>query len=73
MREQDQDPSASTGPFRDPSASTAQFRAFAGERPGDDPVPPWVMRAQRSQVLILAGVVVAVAVILAVIALIFIG
>jgi hypothetical protein len=57
----------------DPSASTAQFRAFADGRSGSDSVPPWTMRAQRNQVLILAGAVVAVAVVLGLVALIFIG
>jgi hypothetical protein len=63
MRERDQDP----------SASTAQFRAFANGRPGDEPVPPWTMRAQRGQVVKLAVAAVGVAVVLAVIAFVFIG
>jgi hypothetical protein len=62
-------------PERDhePSASTAQFRAFADGRSGGEPVPPWAMRARRKQVLRLAAVVVVVAVVLAVIAFVFVG
>jgi hypothetical protein len=63
MRERDQDP----------SASTAQFRAFADGRPSGDPAQPWTMRAQRSQVVILAAIVVGVAVVLGIIALVFIS
>jgi hypothetical protein len=63
MRERDQDP----------SASTAQFRAFADGRSGDDAVPPWTMRARRNQVLKLTAAVVGVAVVLAIIAFVFIG
>jgi hypothetical protein len=63
MRERDQDP----------SASTAQFRAFAAGRSGGDSAQPWAMRAQRSQVAILAAVVVGVAIVLAIIAFVFIG
>jgi hypothetical protein len=57
----------------DPSASTAQFRAFADGRSGGDSVQPWTMRARGNHVAILAAAVVAVAVILAVIAFMFIG
>jgi hypothetical protein len=64
MRERDQDP----------SGNTAQFRAFADGRSGDDSVPPpWTMRAQRSQVVKLTAAVIVVALILAVIAFVFIG
>jgi hypothetical protein len=63
MRERDQDP----------SANTAQFRAFADGRPGDDSSQPWTMRAQRSQVLTLTAAVVGVAVVLAIVAFVFIG
>jgi type II secretory pathway component PulM len=59
-------------PERDPSASTAQFRAFANGRNGSE-TAPWSMRAPRNRVAILAGVVVAVAVILFIIALLVIG
>ena len=58
---------------QDPSASTAQFRAFADGRPGSDAAPPWAMRAKRSQVAILAAAAVGVAVLMAVIAFVFIG
>ena len=58
---------------QDPSGNTAQFRAFADGRPGDEAVPPWTMRAQRSQVLKLTAAVIIVAVVLAVIAFVFIG
>ena len=57
----------------DPSASTAQFRAFADGRSGSDSAQPWTMGARRSQVAILAAAVVGVAVVLAVIAFVFIG
>jgi hypothetical protein len=58
---------------QDPSASTAQFRAFADGRSGSDAAQPWTMRAQKNQVAILAAAVVGVAVVLAVIAFMFIG
>ena len=59
-------------PEHDPSASTAQFRAFANGRSGSE-TAPWSMRASRNRVAILAGVVVAVAVLLFIIALLVIG
>ena len=59
-------------PEHDPSASTAQFRAFANGRSGSD-TAPWSMRAPRNRVAILAGVVVAVAVVLFIVALLVIG
>ena len=59
-------------PEPDPSASTAQFRAFANGRSGSE-TAPWSMRAPRNRVAILAGVVVAVAVVLFIIALLVIG
>ena len=59
-------------PEPDPSASTAQFRAFANGRAGSE-TAPWSMRASRNRVAILAGVVVAVAVLLFIIALLVIG
>jgi hypothetical protein len=59
---------------QDPSGNTAQFRAFADGRSADDAVPPpWTMRAQRSQVVKLTAAVIVVALILAVIAFVFIG
>ncbi len=58
-------------PEQDPSASTAQFRAFADGRGADS--PPWVMRAPRNRVAILAAAVVAVAVVLFLVALLVIG
>jgi hypothetical protein len=58
---------------QDPSGNTAQFRAFANERSGDDALPPWTMRAHRNQVLKLTAAVIGVAVVLAVIAFVFIG
>lgn len=60
-------------PEPEPSATTAQFRAFADGRADGEPVPPWTMRAGRSQVMILAAVAVGVAVVLALIALVVIG
>jgi hypothetical protein len=58
----------------DPSASTAQFRAFADDgSSGGDSVQPWTMRARGNHVAILAVAVVAVAIILAIIAFMFIG
>ena len=59
-------------PEHDPSASTAQFRAFANGRSGSD-TTPWSMRVPRNRVAILAGVVVAVALVLFIIALLVIG
>jgi hypothetical protein len=59
-------------PEQDPSASTAQFRAFAAGRSGSD-TAPWAMRAPRNRVAILAGVIIAVAVLLVIIALLVIG
>jgi hypothetical protein len=58
---------------QDPSASTAQFRAFADGRSGSDSASPWAMRAQKNQIAILAAAVVGVAVVLAIIAFVFIG
>ena len=58
---------------QDPSASTAQFRAFADGRASGDSAQPWTMRAQKNQIAILAAAVVGVAVVLGVIAFVFIG
>ena len=59
-------------PEHDPSASTAQFRAFANGRSGSD-TAPWSVRAPRNRLAILAGAVVAVAVVLFIIALLVLG
>ena len=62
----------STGEFRaapDASANTAQFRAFAGENAGE-PDAPWEMNAPGRSVGRLAGIVILVAVVLAVLAII---
>jgi hypothetical protein len=61
-----------TGEFRaapDSSANTAQFRAFAGQQTGDAEAP-WDMKAPGRSVGRLAGIVVLVAIVLAVLALI---
>jgi hypothetical protein len=51
----------------DQSANTARFQAFAQGQ--DDELPPaWEMRASRSKVWLLVGIVVAVAVVAAVVA-----
>jgi hypothetical protein len=69
MSERDIDFSASTDDsgITDMSRSTAEFRAFA-ERSGGDAQQPWSMRAPGRKVAMLAGIVVAVAVVLAIIA-----
>jgi hypothetical protein len=62
-----------TGEFRaapDLSASTGQFRAFAD---GQSDEAPWDMKAPGRSVARLAGIIVAVAVVLAVIAIIVIN
>lgn len=57
----------------DSSGSTAQFRAFV-DRPGTpEATQPWAMSAPRHQVLKLAGIVVAVAVVLGIVAFLVIG
>ncbi|HEY1618488.1 MAG TPA: hypothetical protein VGG25_12775 [Streptosporangiaceae bacterium] len=61
-----------TGEFRtapDASANTAQFRAFAGNE-SSEPDAPWDMKAPGRSVGRLAGIVVLVAVVLAVLAII---
>ncbi len=77
MAERDVDPAGSarrpltTGEFRvapDASANTSQFQAFAN-RQATDAEPPWQMKAPGRSVGRLAGIVVLVAVVLAVIAL----
>jgi multisubunit Na+/H+ antiporter MnhC subunit len=52
----------------DPSRSTAQFRAFVQETPGESQ-QSWAMKAPRNKVLILAGIVVGVALVIALISL----
>lgn len=53
----------------DPSRSTAQFRAFV-QGPGDgEPERSWAMKAPRRNVAVLAGIVVAVAIVIALISL----
>ena len=52
----------------DPSRSTEQFRAFVQQAPGE-PERSWAMKAPRNKVAILAGVVVAVALVIALISL----
>jgi len=54
------------------SASTAQFQAFAQNR-SDELPPAWEMRADRSKVWLLAGIVVAVAFVTAVLAFVIAG
>lgn len=67
MSEPDTDFSA--GPeITDTSRSTAEFRAFA-DRSGSEAEQPWSMRAPVRKVALLAGIVVAIAIVLAVIAL----
>jgi hypothetical protein len=51
----------------DLSANTARFRAFT-ERQDEDLPAPWQMRASRSKIGLLAGIVIAVAVIAAIMA-----
>jgi hypothetical protein len=54
----------------DPSHSTAQFRAFV-QGPAGEPARSWAMKAPRTKVAILVAIVVGVAIILAVISLLF--
>jgi hypothetical protein len=67
MSERDTDFSAGTE-ITDTSRSTAEFRAFA-DRPGSEAEQPWTMRAPARKVALLAGIVVVIAIVLAVIAL----
>ena len=53
----------------DPSRSTAQFRAFVQDASGE-PGRSWTMNAPRAKVLTLAGVVVGVALVIAIISLV---
>jgi hypothetical protein len=56
----------------EPSRSTAEFRAFAS-RIGGETEAPWAMRAPGRRVALLAGIVIAVAVVLILIAFAVIG
>ena len=67
MSERDTDFSAGTE-TTDTSRSTAEFRAFA-DRPGSEAEQPWTMRAPVRKVALLAGIVVVIVIVLAVIAL----
>ncbi len=69
MSERDTDLSAGThdSAIADASGSTAEFRAFVS-RSGSEPEAPWRMRATGRKVALLAGIVVVVAIVLAVIA-----
>lgn len=68
MSERDADffPGSEGSPVPDASRSTAEFRAFAN-RTGETE-PPWQMKAPPRNVLLLAGAVVVVALVLALIA-----
>lgn len=69
MPERDPDyfPSGQGPAVPDVSRSTAEFRAFASA--GGESEAPWAMRAPGRKVAMLAGVVVLVAIVLALIAL----
>ena len=56
----------------DLSANTARFQAFA-QRQDEDLPAPWQMRASRSKIGLLVGIVLAVAVLAAIVALFLIG
>jgi hypothetical protein len=56
----------------DLSANTARFQAFA-QRQDEDLPAPWQMRASGSKIGLLAGIVLAVAVLAAIVALFLIG
>lgn len=71
-RETNYSASADLSASPDVSASTAQFRAFAN-RPTGEEERPWAMRAPGRKVALLAGIIVAVAVVLAVIAISVVG
>ena len=64
MRDQDE---------ADTSGSTAQFRAFVDRSKGADGTQPWTMNAPRNQVAKLAAVAVGVAILLGIVAFLFIG
>jgi hypothetical protein len=67
MSERDTDFSAGTE-TTDTSRSTAEFRAFANHS-GNEAEQPWSMRAPVRKVALLAGIIVAIAIVLAVLAL----
>ena len=67
MAERDTDfPAAENAPYGDSSRSTAEFRAFASS--GGETESPWSMRAPGRKVAMLAGIIVAVAIVLVIIA-----
>jgi hypothetical protein len=69
MSERDTDfPAAAAGDsaFGDSSRSTAEFRAFASS--GGETESPWSMRAPGRKVAMLAGIIIAVAIVLVIIA-----
>ena len=57
----------------DVSGTTAQFRAFVDRSGSPETTQPWAMNAPGNQVLKLAAIVVAVAVVLGILAFVFIG
>jgi hypothetical protein len=67
MSERDADFSAGTE-ITDTSRSTAEFRAFA-HHSGNEAEQAWSMRAPVRKVALLAGIIVAIAIVLAVVAL----
>ena len=64
MREQDE---------ADRSGSTAQFRAFVDRSGGPEATQAWSMRASRKRVAAFSGIVIGVAIVLALIAFAVIG
>lgn len=56
----------------DSSGTTAQFRAFVAQSGGPEVTQPWVMRAPRNRVAKLAGIVLAVAIVLVLVSLLVI-
>lgn len=57
----------------DVSGTTAQFRAFVDRSGSPETTQPWAMNASGNQVFKLAGIAVGVAVLIAIIAFLFIG
>jgi len=57
----------------DTSGSTAEFRAFADRPQGGEATQAWAMNAPRNQVAKFAAIVVGVAVLIAIIAFLFIA
>jgi hypothetical protein len=74
MSERDTDFSASAenSAIQDSSRSTAEFRAFV-DRSGSEAQMPWSMRAPGRKVALLAGIVIAVAVVLVIIAIVVVN